>query len=118
MSEAVSIIHHLTPAAWYADGDPGAPYLPEAFDADGFIHCTDGLENVVATANRHCRADPRPYLLLRIDTRRVTAVIRYEDPAHIYPHIYGPLDRAAIIDATPMPRAEDGTFLPLPHLPA
>ena len=114
MPDTTSITYHLAPADWYGAGDPTAPYVPEAFAADGFIHCTDGRENVVATANRHCRADPRPYLLLRIDTRRVAAEIRYEDAARIYPHIYGPLNRDAIMDATPMPRGDDGAFLPLP----
>jgi uncharacterized protein (DUF952 family) len=53
MSDTAAIAYHLAPASWYAAGDPAAPYLPEAFAADGFIHCTDGRENVVATANRH-----------------------------------------------------------------
>ena len=114
MTEHRAITYHLTPADWYAASDPSAPYLPEAFTADGFIHCTDGLANVVETANRYCRPDPRPYLLLHIDTRRVTAEVRYEDSARIYPHIHGPLDRAAIMGATPMPRATDGAFLSLP----
>jgi hypothetical protein len=38
--------------------------------------------------------------------------IRYEDPEHIYPHIYGPLNRDAIVTIVPMLRNADGTFLP------
>ena len=67
---------------------------------------------MVATANRHYRDDAREFVLLTIDLDRVTSPWRVEDPAGIYPHVFGPIDRAAIVEARPMPRDGDGDFLP------
>jgi len=64
----------------------------------------------VATANRHYRDDPRPFVRLAIDLDRVGAPWRVEDPNGIYPHVFGPIDRAAILDVRPIPRDADGTF--------
>ena len=110
-AEDAHATYHLTPADYFAATDPGAPYLPEQYEADGFIHCTDGIANVVETANRYYRDDRRDFVLLIIDPARVTAPIRYEDPARIYPHIFGVLNREAIAGVIAMPRADDGTFL-------
>lgn len=103
---------HLVAAEYYRDADRGEPYLPAAFAADGFIHCTDGAENVADVANRYYRDDRRMYVVLVIDKSRVEPRIAYEDPGRIYPHIYGALNRDAIVDLRPMLRAADGSFLP------
>ncbi len=53
--------------------------------------------------------------MLVIDVQKVKAPIKYEmlDPAMPcpFPHIYGPLNRDAIVDVILMPRAANGTFL-------
>jgi uncharacterized protein (DUF952 family) len=103
---------HLVPAAYWRDGDRSAPYVPEQFDVDGFIHCTDGPAELAATGTRHYRDDRRMYVALLIDKRRVQPSIRYEDEARIYPHIHGPLNRDAIVAVVPVLRAADGSFLP------
>lgn len=104
--------YHIVPGAYYRDCDASQPYTPEPFEREGFIHCTDGAENVAATANRYYVADRRMYIALVIDKSLVQPEIRYEDPEHIYPHIYGPLNRDAIVTIVPMLRNADGTFLP------
>lgn len=109
---APAVIYHLAPAEHYESCDDSAPYVPEGFEAEGFIHCTDGIRNVVDVGNRYYRADPQPYVLLAIDPARVQAEIRYEDAARIYPHIHGPLNRDAIVAVAPMRRSADGTFEP------
>jgi len=103
---------HLVPAEDYRDGDRSAPYAPAAFADDGFIHCTDGAEHVAEVANRYYRDDRRMYVVLVIDKARVEPPIRYEDSGRIYPHIYGALNRDAIVDIRPVLRAADGSFLP------
>ena len=107
---------HLVPAEYFRDCDRDAPYVPPAFEADGFIHCTDSAEELARTATRYYRDDRRMYVALVIDKRRVRASIRYEDEARIYPHIHGPLNRDAIVTVVPVLRAADGSFLP-PALP-
>ena len=103
--------YHLVPRPYFEAQDPHSEYRPEAFAQEGFIHCTDGADELILTANRHCRADLRPYLVLEIDLSRVAAPVRYEDPRRIYPHIYGPLNRDAIVSVRAMKRQPDGTFL-------
>ena len=53
---------HLIPAArweaWRADPDPAARYTPAGFEAEGFVHCTDGDAEMLAVANRFYAGGP------------------------------------------------------------
>lgn len=54
-------------------------------------------------------------LLLAIDSNRVDATIRYENllgGAELFPHIYGPLERSAVVAAERLLPRSDGTFDP------
>lgn len=105
------LTYHGVPSEGF---DPtAASYLPSAYPEDGFIHTTRLLSHVAEVANRHYRDDPRPYLLLTIELDRIGVPWRYDAAGDDYPHIYGPLDLAAVVDVRTMPRAADGTFLPL-----
>lgn len=107
----MTIAYHLVPQAWFAAQPADCAYLPEAFASEGFIHLTHGIPEVLAAGNRYYTADPRPYLLLTVDLGAVTAEIRYEDAARQFPHIHGPLDRAAIVAIVPVERDKTGAFL-------
>jgi uncharacterized protein (DUF952 family) len=76
-------------------------------------------------ANRFYRDVPGDFLVLVIDPARLTAPLR-DEPAspgdavgrwrdltsgHLFPHIYGPLNRDAIVEVRPAGRSPDGTFL-------
>jgi uncharacterized protein (DUF952 family) len=110
--EPARLTFHLTPADWWAAADPAAALTAPSLETEGFIHCTTGADEMVATANRHYRDDPRAFVVLTIDLGRLTVPVRLDDPARIYPHVFGPLDRAAIVGVGPMPRDANGTFLP------
>lgn len=88
-------------------------YVPEAFAADGFVHCTNGAREVIETANRYYREDPRPYVVLVLEVGALASEVKYEDPAHIFPHVYGPIETAAVRDVRDVRRDADGTFLPI-----
>ena len=107
-------LHLVATDAWEAAGsaDPDAPYRHPSLETEGFIHCTDGDEAMAATANRHYAGDPHDFVVLTIDLDRVGATWRYDKPGSPYPHVYGAIERAAIVDVRPLPRAADGTFLP------
>ena len=104
---------HLTPVKVWERQRAKATYLPEAYDADGFIHCTLGDDLVVAVGNRYYRDDPRPYVVLDIDPVRLNSEVRFEDPDAVYPHIYGPLDTSAVTGLCQIVRDETGTFIRL-----
>ena len=106
----VTVTFHLTPRERWEAHRGDVSYLPEPFESEGFIHCTDGEANVVAVGNRYYTGDPREMVCLVIDRDTVAAEIRYEDPERIYPHIYGPLNTDAVIEVRAVRRDPDGTF--------
>jgi len=105
------VTFHLVPAEVWAEADPTGPYVAASVADEGFVHCTDGADELVATAERHLRDDPRPYLVLTVDLARVGSPWRYDAPGSPYPHIYGPIDRSAVLRVTPIDRGSDGAFL-------
>lgn len=105
------LTYHLTPRDHWSASDPDAPLSAPSLSDEGFIHCTTGADEIVATANRHYRFDRRDFVVLTVDLDRVTCPWRVDDERGIYPHVFGPIDRAAILDARAMSRAGDGTFL-------
>jgi uncharacterized protein (DUF952 family) len=105
------ITFHLVPQAYYHSLGAEADYVPSEFAREGFIHCTDAPAEMARVANAYYGSNPNPHYYVYIDKRRVHAPIRYDDEAHLYPHIYGPLNRDAIVAIRPAARAADGTFL-------
>ena len=108
-------IYHLAPAVRWRDWPVDAPYLPAAYEADGFIHCTAGDELMLRVANAVYRGVAGEFVLLVIDPQRLTAPLKWERStdalAELFPHIYGPIDRDAVVDVRAVRRGADGTFL-------
>jgi uncharacterized protein (DUF952 family) len=98
-------------AAWQRDPDPAATYVPAGYEADGFVHCTDGDDALLATGDRHYRDVPGAFVALDVDLARVGAPWRYDDPAGVYPHVYGPLRRDAVRRVRPVRRTANGRFV-------
>jgi uncharacterized protein (DUF952 family) len=112
----MNTIYHLAPAARWQNWPTGAPYLPAEYEADGFIHCTAGDELMLRVANTFYRAAPGDFALLVIDTARLTSPLKWEEPvgdplAPQFPHIYGSINREAIVEVRAVHRAGDGTFV-------
>ncbi len=108
----MEITYHLVPKRYYESLEARTAYVPEPFAKDGFIHCTDDLEEMARVATRYYKPEPGPHLYLYIDKERVKAPIRYDDPEKKYPHIYGPLNRNAIMAVREARRDAEGNFLP------
>jgi uncharacterized protein (DUF952 family) len=102
---------HLVPEEAWVAHDPASPYLPAAYPVDGFVHCTDGDPEMVVVANRFYRGDPRDFLLLTLDLERTGSPWRFDDPGQRYPHVYGPIDPACVLEVRRMLRDADGTFV-------
>ncbi len=161
------ILHLVTSADWES-APAGLPFIPRAYAADGFIHCTQGDALMLTVANRFYKTQPGDFLAVAIDETRVAAPVKWEAPADpsrsaaspsgqapadssatpatapaqpagalppeveaefglvgagtggsvgvavpaptLFPHIYGPLNRDAIIGLRRLLRNPDGTF--------
>lgn len=118
-AQATPLIYHMTPQAiWDAQRD--APEFVAASLADeGFIHCTAEPAMLLHVANRFYRDVPEPFIIVAIDGQRVHAEVRWEEAdGHLFPHIYGPLNREAVVDVLPFPRLTDDRFMLPPALGA
>lgn len=104
-----TIFHIATREVW--ERNSPANYQPEQFATEGFIHCSTA-EQLIPVANLRFRGQ-LGLVLLEIDTALVTPEIRYENlegGLQLFPHIYGALERNAVLrvrDFTPDP---DGFF--------
>lgn len=107
----MAITYHGTPRDHFDSLDPTEPYLPAAFDADGFIHCTDGEDRLLGILTAYYRSEPGDWVVLLIETDRVASLVRYDDPERVFPHFYGPLNRDAIVEVRPLKRYADGSFV-------
>jgi uncharacterized protein (DUF952 family) len=109
------ILHILRRNEWELALRQGS-YRPPSLDTEGFIHCST-IDQAIDTANIFFRG-ARDLLLLRIDERKLTSTLKFEAPATAgdarprtqFPHIYGPLDLDAVIDAVEFPSEADGSF--------
>ncbi len=105
------ITYHLVPSSVWDTGKSSEWYKPEAYDVDGFIHCTNGIDQLVDIANMFYVTDAREFRVLILDAGRITSDVRYDDDGQIFPHIYGPLNTSAVIGELAVTRAQDGSFL-------
>ncbi len=91
------IYHVVLPDVW--DRFKTRPsYQPESLTTEGFIHCSypDQLEEVL---KRYYSGVER-VLILKIDTDKLLSKLVKEPSTNneMYPHIYGRLNRNAIVD--------------------
>jgi uncharacterized protein (DUF952 family) len=91
-----------------ASAEYDASTVGRSFADEGFIHCSFGHQvQGVADLRYRGRAD---VVLLEIDADRLVAPVKVEslDGGEAFPHIYGPLNRDAVIRALPVPLLDDG----------
>lgn len=105
------ILYHITDQSQWNKHESEEFYLPAAFFADGFIHCSTG-EQVLAVAQRYYSDAPH-LLLLKIDGQLVSAPIIFENlesGEEKFPHIYGHLEKKAILGITDFGKDTEGNF--------
>lgn len=109
------IYHIATRADWeraLADGEYTTSSVGRTLAEEGFIHASHASQ-VARTANKFYREVPADLVLLVIDEERVRAEVRYEDVPGAelpFPHVYGPLNADAVLEALPFAAGADGTF--------
>lgn len=107
------IIYHMLPAKRWQAQSKAAPYLADTLATEGFVHCTQEAERLVQVANHFYRHIDGDFVILALETEQIQAEVRWEvADGHRFPHIYGPVPPAAVIDVTAFPRNPKGDFLP------
>ena len=106
----MSTIYHITSADAWASACAAGTYSADSLASEGFIHLSTSAQ-LLATANRFYHGQ-LGLLLLAVDTQLLTAELRYEqsEPGQHFPHLYGPLNLAAVLAAHPFPPTPDGSF--------
>ncbi len=102
------ILHVTTPEAWRRTSDTPF-YEAESLGSEGFIHnCRpDQLRGVLG---RHF-AGHRALVLLVIDPVLLTSEVREEEShGETFPHVYGPIERAAVVSVLPIETDSTGRF--------
>jgi uncharacterized protein (DUF952 family) len=94
------MIYHFASQALWQTAQATGHYAPESLATEGFIHCSTAAQ-VAPTANRYFGGQGA-LLLLHIDEARLVARLVYEASTggHLYPHVYGPLNPAAVVQTS------------------
>jgi uncharacterized protein (DUF952 family) len=102
------VYHLVACSAWEACVGP--TYSAPSLATEGFIHCS-AAEQVAGSANRfYARQDA--LVLLEIDTAKLTCPLRDEPSksGELFPHIYGPIPREAVVRVHTLERGADGRW--------
>jgi uncharacterized protein (DUF952 family) len=108
----MSAIYHITSAWEAATARRSGTYVPAAFDADGFIHCS--YEHQVHDVANRRFAGRSDLVLLEIDRARLTCDVvdeNLEGGTDLFPHVYGPLPMSAVVRVHQFPCGADGGFV-------
>ncbi len=105
------VIYHMLPADDWSGLPAGAAYRAASLETEGFIHCSGSRSTLLSVGNSFYRNEPGAWLILVIDEAAVESPIQWDAVGDAeFPHIYGPLNRSAIIEVVPFPRSADGAF--------
>ena len=100
------VYHIVLPEVWAAfDTDL---YRAPSLEAEGFIHCSfaEQLDGVIERYYKNADS----IVVLEIETERLMSRVLNEPSTgnEIYPHIYGPINRDAIVAVTMRKLTTDG----------
>jgi uncharacterized protein (DUF952 family) len=117
----MATVLHLMPAEQWTTLSAQEAIVNPSLATEGFIHCTDDADVLLQVANAFYSAVIGEFVVVYVDTDRLTSTCIWEAPAHIsgsgpafadqFPHVYGPIDRAAVIRVQRVVRSADGRFV-------
>lgn len=95
------IIHLISLADFHAqDG----PITADSLETQGFVHCSPDEPTMLKVANAFYADATEQQIALVLDPDKITADVRWEAPdppddsTDLFPHVYGPIDREAIVE--------------------
>ena len=112
-------LFHITSRAEWEDTQHREAYRAETLESEGFIHCST-IHQVLSVADALFRGR-QDLVLLLIDSSKVREPIVYEAGASVggtsvgetserYPHLYGPLNREAVLSVYDLLSDAHGRF--------
>lgn len=92
-------IYHVIPKAKWDQVSHETEYRPESLEREGFIHCSlsSQCEGVI---ERYFKNEEE-LLILAIDPAQLRSELKYEGLNEHFPHVYGPIERSAIVAVVP-----------------
>ena len=116
------ILHLMTDMDWASLGLDGV-VTNASLATEGFIHCTDDHDVLLQVANAFYTGHEGDFVVLSIDTTLLDSPCVWEAPAHpgssdapphaaaLFPHVYGPINRSAVISFARVSRNGAGPCL-------
>ena len=117
------MIYHITTVSAWCDAFQQGEYIAPSLAVEGFIHLSTAAQ-VMRVANAFYRTVP-DLVILCVDETRLTSRLVWEAPVHptpefadksinkeLFPHSYGAINLAAIVNTVPFAMNEDGFVLP------
>ena len=110
----MTIYHLVWKSDWELLSKEGL-YRPASLETEGFVHCTREPEKLIEVANLFFNEErTEPLMLLKIDQSKLGSEVKYEDPGvgHLFPHVYGPIETAAVMGTSMLERHGKSWKLP------
>lgn len=107
----VAMIYHITTAEAWQMARRCGEYRSHSLASQGFIHCSTA-DQVIRVADA-LFAGHRGLVLLHIDPGKLTAKVVYENldgGSELFPHIYGAINREAVVKVSPFEPGQNGRF--------
>lgn len=104
------LLHVATVEDWEARS--AADYRPAGLATEGFVHCCDDRQ-LAGVLERYYRGRD-DLVLLHLDPAGLTVDVVWEDTSgrgERFPHVYGPIDTAAVVGREPLAVDADGVRL-------
>jgi uncharacterized protein (DUF952 family) len=103
------VVYKICPAHLWREAERGGVFRGSEHDRrDGFIHFSTAGQ-VAETAARHFDGQ-HDLLLVAVDADRLGKALKWEPSrgGALFPHLYGDLDFAAVVEVTPLLLGPDG----------
>ena len=105
------MLYHLMSQSEFDHQPADEPLIEPSLVDEGFIHLSATAEQVTWVANR-LYGDVVDLVVLVLDEDLLTATVQYDStPDGVFPHLYGPLDREAIVDIEPLRRSNQDKWI-------
>ena len=111
------MIYHIAERSVWVSCSDKETYEPKEFETDGFIHCAN-LTQVENGAQSYFEGQG-DLVLLVIDTDSLESEVIYENLGggeELFPHLYGELQTAAVIEVVSLNWGPEGELLGMSHL--